>query len=53
MRPSDGAFNAARETVTVSIPTGGLSTGRHVVSVRGTDASNHAGTPNAAYFVVQ
>ena len=53
MRPSDGAFNAARETVTVSIPTGGLSKGRHVVSVRGTDASNHAGTPNAAYFVVQ
>jgi hypothetical protein len=53
MRASDGAFNAARETVTVRIPTAGLSKGRHVITVRGTDASYHAGTPNAAYFVVQ
>jgi murein tripeptide amidase MpaA len=53
MRASDGAFNASRENVTVSIPTATLSKGRHVISVRGTDASNHAGTPNAAYFFVQ
>src|SRR5699024_6975613 len=53
MRPSDGGFNAARETVTVSLSTAGLSKGRHVISVRGIDASKHAGTPNAAYFVVK
>lgn len=53
MRASDGAFNASRENVTVTISTAGLSKGRHVISVRGTDASQHAGTPNAAYFVVQ
>jgi len=53
MRASDGAFNATRENVTVSISTAGLSKGRHVIAVRGTDASKHAGTPNAAYFVVQ
>ncbi|MDB6163017.1 MAG: lieA [Xanthomonadaceae bacterium] len=53
MHASDGAFNATGETVTVSIPTAGLAQGRHVVAVRGTDASNHAGTPAAVYFTVQ
>lgn len=53
MAASDGVFNSSSEAVTVVIPTSGLSRGRHVVAVRGRDASGHDGTPNAAYFIVQ
>jgi hypothetical protein len=53
MRASDGAFNASRELVTVNIDTRNLAIGRHVVYVRGTDASGRAGTPSAIYFDVR
>lgn len=52
MRPSDGAFDSSREQVVVKIDTRGLASGRHVVYVRGTDASGRAGTPSAVYFTV-
>lgn len=52
MRPSDGAFDSPRETVQLTISTGALPAGRHVVFVRGTDASGRVGTPQAAYFVL-
>src|SRR4029079_5631500 len=42
MRASAGAFNASRELVTVNIDTRTLAIGRHVVYVRGTDASGRA-----------
>jgi hypothetical protein len=53
MRASDGAFNSSREQVVVNIDTRNLAYGRHVVYVRGTDASGRAGTPNAIYFTVR
>ena len=52
MTANDGAFNSSRELVTVTIPTGALRAGRHIVYVRGTDASGIAGTPRAVLFHV-
>jgi hypothetical protein len=53
MRASDGALDSSREQVVVNIDTRGLGFGRHVVYVRGTDASGRAGTPSAIYFTVR
>jgi murein tripeptide amidase MpaA len=53
MRAYDGAFNGSREQVVVNIDTHGLAYGRHVVYVRGTDASGRTGTPSAIYFTVR
>ncbi|TXH77260.1 MAG: PKD domain-containing protein [Lysobacteraceae bacterium] len=47
MTASDGSFNSTRETVTTVLNTTGLSAGRHLVYVQGTDASGKPGTPNA------
>lgn len=52
MRPSDGAYNSPREQATANISTTNLSIGRHVVFVRGIDASGKPGTPRAVYFNV-
>jgi len=40
------------ELVTLTIPTGALRAGRHIVYVSGTDASGNAGTPRAVLFNV-
>jgi carboxypeptidase T len=53
MRASDGVFDSSREQVVVNIDTRGLAPGRHVVYVRGTDASGVSGTPSAIYFTVR
>ena len=53
MTAKDGSFNSPTEQVTLSIPTAGLSGGRHVVFVQGTDAAGKPGTPNAVYFTVE
>jgi len=53
MRASDGTFNSSRELVTVGLNTTGLAYGRHVLYVRGVDASGRAGTPSAVYFTVK
>ena len=47
MSASDGSFNSTRETVTASVSTTGLSAGRHIFYVQGTDASGKVGAPNA------
>lgn len=53
MRAYDGAFNSARELVVVNINTANLAYGKHVVYMRGADASGRAGTPTAVYFTVR
>jgi hypothetical protein len=53
MQANDGAFNSSKEVVSVRLSTTGLASGRHVVFVRGRDASGRWGTPNAVYFTVQ
>ncbi|MGN6512136.1 MAG: M14 family zinc carboxypeptidase [Lysobacteraceae bacterium] len=52
MAPSDGRFDASRESASIRIDTGNLAPGRHVVYVRATDAAGQAGTPQAVYFTV-
>ena len=52
MNASDGSFNSTRETVTASLGTTGLSAGRHIVYVQGTDASGKPGTPNAVLLTI-
>ena len=52
MNASDGSFNSTVETVTASVPTTGLSAGRHIFYVQGTDASGKVGTPNAVLVTV-
>lgn len=53
MQANDGAFNSSREVVSVRLSTAGLAVGRHIVFVRGKDASGHSGTPEAVFFTVQ
>jgi carboxypeptidase T len=52
MTASDGSFNSTRETATASLGTTGLSAGRHIVYVQGTDASGKPGTPNAVLLTI-
>jgi hypothetical protein len=47
---SDGAFNTSTEGVTATLATGALAPGRHLVFVRGTDASGQAGPVSAAFL---
>ncbi|HJW44908.1 MAG TPA: M14 family zinc carboxypeptidase [Lysobacter sp.] len=49
---NDGAFDESAEIVSGTVATTGLGIGRHVVYVRGTDASGRAGTPQATHFTV-
>lgn len=50
MTPSDGSFNTKTEGVTATLSTAGWATGRHIVFVRGQDASGNWG-PVSAVFV--
>jgi hypothetical protein len=52
MVPLDGRFDTSRETAVLHIDTSRMAPGRHVVYVRGVDGGSHAGTPQAAYFIV-
>ena len=49
---ADGGFNGEVEQVTVSIDTGGMNGGRHIVFVRGQDADGNWGAFSAAFFTV-
>ncbi len=49
---TDGAFDSPAEEVNANIATAGLSSGKHLVFVQGTDASAQAGTPNATFIEV-
>lgn len=53
LQAADGRFDEVREVAGIAIATHGLAPGRHVVFVRGKDASGSAGTPQAAYFTVR
>ncbi|MDP9762653.1 M14 family zinc carboxypeptidase [Deinococcus enclensis] len=50
MTASDGSFNATAENITASVPTGGLSAGRHTIYVRAKNTSGNYG-PVSAVFV--
>jgi carboxypeptidase T len=50
MSATDGAFNATTESVTASIDTTGLSTGKHIVFVRARDAGGTWGAITATYL---
>jgi carboxypeptidase T len=47
---ADGSFNTATEAVAGTLPTGGLSNGRHLVWVRGWDTSGQEGPPSAVFL---
>jgi carboxypeptidase T len=49
---ADGSFSSSSEAVTAAIPTAGLSVGRHLVWVRGTNAAGFAGPFTAAFLDV-
>lgn len=49
---SDGAFDSKVENVQGTIATNGLSSGKHLLFVQGTDASGQAGSPNAVFIDV-
>ena len=52
LSPADGGFNSSTEAVTGTLATGGLTVGRHLVYVRGIDASGQAGPFSAAFLDV-
>lgn len=52
MAAADGTFNSTIENVVASVNTTGLSGGRHIVFVRGKDASNNWGAISAAFLDV-
>ena len=49
---SDGAFDSKAENVQGAIASNGLSSGKHLLFVQGTDASGQAGSPNAVFIDV-
>lgn len=52
MSALDGSFNQTTETVSLSLPTTGLSLGQHLLMVQGTDAGGVAGPPGAAFLTL-
>jgi carboxypeptidase T len=49
---ADGAFNAKTEKATVTLSTGTLSKGKHLVYVRGTDAAGNKGPVRAIFLKI-
>ncbi|HSJ53824.1 MAG TPA: M14 family metallopeptidase, partial [Anaerolineae bacterium] len=52
MTASDGSFNTAAEAVTATVDTTGLSTGKHLLFVRGQDASGNWGAFSAIFLTI-
>ena len=52
MAASDGTFDEASEAVEVTIDTTGLSNGRHMLYVQGTDSDGNEGVVGAAFLIV-
>lgn len=50
---ADGAFNSAVESVRGDLPTAELASGRHILFVRGRDATGFWGPVSAAFFYVE
>jgi hypothetical protein len=53
MAALDGAFDEPLEAVRVTIATGGLPPGMHLVYVQGTDVKGHIGAVTATSFIVR
>lgn len=53
MAAADGSFNSAIEGVTAAVNTGALTTGRHIIFVRGKDAANNWGAFSAIFLDVE
>jgi carboxypeptidase T len=53
MAAADGSFNSTVEAVTAAIDSSGLSTGRHLVYVRGRDAAGNWGAFSAVFLEVE
>ncbi|MBN1874940.1 MAG: peptidase M14 [Anaerolineae bacterium] len=52
MGAGDGAFDSPSETVTATVDTSGLGTGRHTLYVRGRDANGNWGVVGAAFLYI-
>lgn len=52
LQASDGTFDSPVEDASAVIATTGLSNGKHLLFVQGTDASAQAGSPNAVFIDV-
>jgi hypothetical protein len=50
MSASDGSFDSTVENVAATVITGGLTSGRHILFVRGKDASDNWGAFSAAFL---
>lgn len=53
MAAVDGNFNSTVEAVTATINTSGLTTGRHIIFVRGKDAANNWGAFSAVFLHIE
>ena len=53
MAAADGNFNSSIESVTATVNTSSLTTGRHLIFVRGKDAANNWGAFSAAFLDVE
>ena len=53
MNPADGAFDASMETVVATLPTTGLTKGRHTLFVESQDVTGQWGVPTAIFLTVQ
>ena len=52
MNASDGTFDQNTEVVEVQLDTSGLSAGRHLLYVRGTDSAGNTGVVSAAFLEI-
>ena len=50
LNAADGSFSSSTEAVSGTLATGGLASGKHIVFVRGTDASGQAGPVSAVFL---
>jgi carboxypeptidase T len=53
MAAVDGSFNSTVEAVTATVNTNGLSTGRHLIFVRGKDVANSWGAFSAVFLDIE
>ncbi|MFN8471837.1 MAG: M14 family zinc carboxypeptidase [Anaerolineae bacterium] len=52
LAPADGAFDSATENVAGTLPTAGLTPGRHIVYLHGRDAAGHWGPVWATWLTI-
>ncbi|MFL2935493.1 MAG: M14 family zinc carboxypeptidase [Myxococcota bacterium] len=52
MSPADGAFDSSYEVMEASLPTAGLSVGRHIVFIRARDADGNWGAMSSLFLTI-